>query len=409
MPTEMASKRSSRDVTNDATISILDPRRFTPTLHANLVSEILALRRDQEDKIKFIEVLEASLHTAKEERETVQQDLADRSKEGRSLKRQLALLEGGTSSALGELAKERDDAVETTADVRKRLDAANKKTRTLEEDSQRTHELWARDKESWEDDRRTLERRIHIAESRLKVVLDEVAAYQAALPNPGATQHDSEVDESGRENDTASVRTMSMTNSIRYSLIHSGLTKPNGKSLADELNFDDEDEQSDFDGRESALSNYPPSVHARNPSRESAAYRFHARNQSMDSLKRSGSVARGRLFMNPSVLETLEGEDEESEPVASKLSYTDTGVQYSPPPSPKLSPEKAPTLELPITRSKSAEAGGFGGFSRGDGEIEANQRRKRVHVGRPLGIDPLVPRRLMVSSSVQTTTSPITS
>src|SRR4051812_27314288 len=55
---ERGSKRSSRDVTNDDTISPFDPRRFTPTLHANLVSEILSLRRDQEEKLKIIESLE---------------------------------------------------------------------------------------------------------------------------------------------------------------------------------------------------------------------------------------------------------------------------------------------------------------------------------------------------------------
>src|ERR1035438_9936678 len=58
---ESHSRRNSKDVTNDESISILDPRRFTPTLHANLVSEILALRRDQEEKTKIIEGLETSL------------------------------------------------------------------------------------------------------------------------------------------------------------------------------------------------------------------------------------------------------------------------------------------------------------------------------------------------------------
>ena len=66
---------------------MLDPRRFTPTLHANLVSEILALRRDQEEKVKFIEGLEASLQTSREETETLQATLSTTGKESRSLKR----------------------------------------------------------------------------------------------------------------------------------------------------------------------------------------------------------------------------------------------------------------------------------------------------------------------------------
>ncbi|KAJ4265663.1 hypothetical protein NW762_004957 [Fusarium torreyae] len=413
LPNEMSSKRSSRNITTDETISILDPRRFTPTLHANLVSEILALRRDQEEKIRQIETLETTLHATKEEKETLRQNLTETGKESRSLKRQLSLLEGGSSSALGELARERDDAVESVSDTRKRLETAQKKIRSQEEDSQRVHELWAQEKDGWEDERRKFERRLHVAESRLKTVLDEVAAYQQAQLNNahnGANSgispgHDSEVEESGRENDGASVRTMSMTNSIRFSMMSGlGTMKPNGNSLADELNFDDDDEQSDLDGRDSAMSNHAPSFHTRNLSRDSAVKRFHARNQSLESIKRPGSVTRGRLFMNQSVPEALEDEDDEHEEAhisAPKVSYTDTGIQYSPPPSPKLPPAKPATPE-PVSRAKSPEVECS---PRGDGEIEANQRRKRVH--RPLSLDPPVTRRLMVSSSVQTTEEPL--
>ena len=48
----------------------MDPRRFTPTLHANLVSEILNLRRELDSKHKFIDDLETSLHTARTDNET---------------------------------------------------------------------------------------------------------------------------------------------------------------------------------------------------------------------------------------------------------------------------------------------------------------------------------------------------
>ncbi|EXK39344.1 hypothetical protein FOXG_19026 [Fusarium oxysporum f. sp. lycopersici 4287] len=415
LPNETGSKRSSRNIPTDETISILDPRRFTPTLHANLVSEILSLRRDQEEKTRQIETLEASLHAAKEEKESVKQNLTETSKESRSLKRQLSLLEGGSSSALGELARERDEAVDSVADARKRLETAQKKIRVQEEDSQRVHELWAQEKDSWEEERRKFERRIHVAESRLKTVLDEVAAYQQAQINNahgGANHgtgngHDSEVEESGRENDAASVRTMSMTNSIRFSMTSgTGIMRLNGNSLADELNFDDEDEQSDFDGRESAMSNYATSFHTRNLSRDSPVKRFHARNQSLESIKRTGSVTRGRLFMNQSVPEALEDEENEGKTVSApvpvpKVSYTDTGIQYSPPPSPKLPPAKPATPE-PRAPVKLPEVECS---PRGDGEIEANQRRKRVHP--PLNIEPAVTRRLMVSSSVQTTEEPL--
>ena len=64
-------------------ISILDPRRFTPTLHANLVSEILALRRDQEEKTKLIENLESELHNTRGEQEELEATLVVTAKESR--------------------------------------------------------------------------------------------------------------------------------------------------------------------------------------------------------------------------------------------------------------------------------------------------------------------------------------
>ena len=320
-------------------ISILDPRRFTPTLHANLVSEILALRRDQEEKIRTIEHLETDLHNARGDHEELDASLVATSKENRSLKRQLALLEGGTSSALSELARERDEAVDASAESKRRVETLQKKVRSQEEDSDRVHELWARDKDNWEEEKRKLERKVHVAETRLKTVLDEVATYQAQtnshLSNESEAEEASRDPVNGHGSDAASVRTMSMTNSIRFSMLNGpngyGGSKLNGVSLADELDLDEDEDETDHDGRESIIS----VRHKRNQSRESMMSRNHRRNQSMESLMRPGSVARGRVLAQQAVLERLEGgimEDDETTPV--KVEYTDTGIQYSPPSSP---------------------------------------------------------------------------
>ncbi|KAK3945873.1 hypothetical protein QBC46DRAFT_62062 [Diplogelasinospora grovesii] len=410
LPGDKGSKRSSRDVSNDENISILDPRRFTPTLHANLVSEILNLRRDQEEKIKIIESLESSLHESREETESLQATIVSTSKESRSLKRQLALLEGGTSSALGELARERDEAVESASETKKRLEASQKKLRSQEEDSERVHQQWAKEKDEWEEEKRKFERRIHVAESRLKAVLDEVAAYQAAQANGAHDGPDSEVEESGKENDAGSIRTMSLTNSIRFSVMN-GAGKPNGNSLADELAFDDE--ESDYGGRESVMSHVGPHIgHMRNISRDSILSRAHRRRQSNDSLMRSGSVARGRL--DQATLDRLEGgiikEDDETyesqPPPPPKVSYVDAGVQYSPPPSPKIVPVKPSTPPEPSTLTHKHER--VDSVPRVDSEIEANQRRKRVHIGPPLIIrPPTMISNLMVNGSSQTAEEPL--
>lgn len=399
-------------------ISILDPRRFTPTLHANLVSEILALRRDQEEKTKIIENLESDLHNTRGEHEQLEANLLTTSKESRSLKRQLALLEGGTSSALSELARERDEAVETTSELKRRLEVAQKKIRSQEEDGDRVHELWGRDKDAWEDEKRKYERRIHVAEGRLKTVLDEVTAYQVSHQN-GHLPPESEAEESSRDpvngngSDTASVRTMSMTNSIRFSTMLAtngyGGTKLNGMSLADELNLDDEEDQTDHDGRESVMS----ARHNRNQSRESVMSRTHRRNHSIESLMRPGSVARGRLLVNQAVLDRLEGgilEDDETI-LPPKVDYTDTGTQYSPPPSPAL---PAVEYQLPTEPITLNGGGGPGKTERPaeyehpvrEWEVEANQRRKRVHANFPLMIES--PKNgAMVSAASQTLEEPL--
>src|SRR4051812_31396342 len=78
----------STDVANDESIPLTDPRRFTPTLHASLVSEILNLRREIDSKDKVIEDLETSLHNTREEVEDTTQKLLDTEKERRAIKRQ---------------------------------------------------------------------------------------------------------------------------------------------------------------------------------------------------------------------------------------------------------------------------------------------------------------------------------
>ncbi len=412
LPTDKGSKRSSRDVTNDENISILDPRRFTPTLHASLVSEILTLRRDQEDKLKIIESLETSLHTAREESDSLKASALLTGKESRSLKRQLALLEGGTSSALGELAKERDEAIDSAADVRKRLEATQKKLRSQEEDSERVHEQWEKERLEWEEEKRKHERRVHVAETRLKVVLEEVAAFQAAQANHplhgAAHGAESDGEDSVRDNDAASVRSMSMTNSVRFSVANS-ILKANGNSLADELGFDASyDEESDYGGRESVLSNR----HMRNYSRDSVVpFRGHQRHRSNDSLVRPGSVLRGKLAFNPAALERLEDgiikEDDESAPPAPTVSYVDTGIQFSPPPSPKVVPVKPSTPEPSPFLQRFERIFDVDSPPRADHEIEANQRRKRVRSPTPISIKAPGPHGLMVNGSSQTAEEPL--
>ncbi|CAG8949898.1 hypothetical protein HYFRA_00004227 [Hymenoscyphus fraxineus] len=417
----LSARRDTKDIAQDESISILDPRRFTPTLHANLVSEILALRRDQEEKLKTIENLEDILHTTQEENEQYQEAAAIASKEIRGLKRQVAVLEDGGLYNASELAKERDEAVDSNAEFKKRLDVAQKKIRSQEDDSIRVHDLWAQDKDNWEEEKRKLERKAHVAEGRLKTVLEEVAAYQAARQQQ---QHpESDVEKDPDHSDSASVRTMSMTNSVRYSILsgpngYGGVQiNGNGMSLADELNFDDDDDdtQTEYDGgRESVLS----MRHQRTQSRESTFSRAHRRNQSHESMMRSGSIMRRRLLAKQLEHGILESDETVSAPVP-KVEYTDTGVQFSPPPSPQQPVAEAPPIaeDLPALETNGAPSSRPNSVQRmskqwenetqpREWEVEANQRRKRVNPYPSLTIDPPSVGS-MVSAASQTVEDPL--
>lgn len=387
------SDRVTRDLATDEKISILDPRRFTPTLHASLVGEILSLKRDQDEKLKVIEGLEATLESTRDEADNLENRFHGTAKENRSLKRQLALLEGGTSSALAELARERDEAVDAAAESRRRLETAQKKLKAHEEKSGKAQEQWAKDKDEWEEERRKTDRKIHVLETRLKTVLEEMAAYHAAAADD-QTLADEDVEERARESDAGSTRSMSMRESLRFSLAQ----KANGHSLADELDLgdDDWDYQTDTNGRDSVLSNYR---HTRSGSRASVLSKTHRRHHSSESLVRSGSVARVR-FQTQMEAGTIQEDEEMQKPAVHKVSYTDTGVQYSPPPSPKIAPIKAPAPTVQNLAAKWEKQHDEGG-------TEANQRRKRISIAKPLVIQPPAAQNLMVSAAAQTSDVPL--
>ncbi|KAL9034065.1 MAG: hypothetical protein Q9214_007217, partial [Letrouitia sp. 1 TL-2023] len=132
---------------------MLDPKRFTPTLHASLVSEILSLRRDVETKNSALAELEENLHNCRMDNGQLSATVATQEKELRSARKQMQLLENGTLSALGDLAKERDSAVASLTEMRKRLEATKITVRTQEEEVKRNEALWTQDRQNWDNER----------------------------------------------------------------------------------------------------------------------------------------------------------------------------------------------------------------------------------------------------------------
>jgi chromosome segregation ATPase len=133
--------------------SALDPRRFTPTLHASLVSEILSLRRELDSKNNLVENLETSLASAKTDNETLSQELTTNAKEVRNARQQMAQMESGAYEALETMVKERDGAIASLEELKGRLEVSQKKTRGQDEDAERTQSIWEREKEQWDNER----------------------------------------------------------------------------------------------------------------------------------------------------------------------------------------------------------------------------------------------------------------
>ncbi|KAF2115290.1 meiotic cell cortex C-terminal pleckstrin homology-domain-containing protein [Lophiotrema nucula] len=422
-------------------ISILDPRRFTPTLHASLVSEILSLRRELDSKHKFIEDLETNLQTARNETDSLKGDLSVSTRESRAVKRQLQQLEHGTLSALEEIAGERDKIKVANADLRQKLEKTQKKLRSQEDDSTRVHDMWAREKETWDGEKRSLERRVHISENRLKLLLDELAMQEAAQEEAGL---DSEGEDNtrdsgvGHESDTASIRSSPVrrpsTRIARHSRNHSngsyrsigrgyrmslmsgtgseGHGRHNGVSLADELVFDEEEEE--LGDLELDSDDFPENeMRARRAleSRQSMRQDEKAKrilglsfeNQQanrdiassaadMDTTKPNGTTARSSVTVTPHEAALIFP--------PSRPQYVDSGVQPSPPNSPVRAESSDSTAILKAKESSATIA-----------EIEANQSRKRVSQSPSASYTQLPqavqPPRLMTSTSSQTTEQPL--
>ncbi|CAG7931900.1 unnamed protein product [Penicillium olsonii] len=338
------------------TLSPFDPRRITPTLHASLVSEILSLRREIENKTKAIDGLEESLDESKTENEALSANLSQVTREGRSLKHQIQLLEGGTSSAMNELVRERDEAVENINDVRKKLDQAQKKTRGREEELERTQELWNQDQDAWANERRAWERKVHVVEGRLKTVLNEFAAAQeVATLNSHSQKSENGDEDKAKESDSASIASSSfgrrrtsvttvssndgeLTSSfhnVRYSVMSMapGASNSSGLNLAEELDFDEEDDFAPSDDEtpaspEALPEERPVSVH----SQASHSISFKARKLLGLSMQSADSPVASEFRVRDV------DQDGPSKEAKVGANYCDTAVQYSPPPSPRIAP-----------------------------------------------------------------------
>lgn len=352
---QSAAKRGSLALFDDQDPSLLDPRRFTPTLHASLVSEILSLRRELESRNHVIEDLESTLEETRDTADSLSDSLAHATRENRTLKRQMSLVEGGTFSAVEELTRERDEILESANDLRKRLEQAHQKIKSQEEDHDKAQKFWEQDQLKWQSERRDLETKIHITEGRLKAVLQEIMLHQSLVSNsrPASSGSNASVPDnrtitgsrtpsikSGRTSPVGLRRTSIESDdrrTVRFSMDSMNM-QINDMNLADELALDDEDcfDNDRPESRSFIYDGRPTSV----MSSKRGSMPWSALRYSMDMSRHMGSPDLLERLQN---LDTIVDMDINSRAPTTSLEYRDAAVQFTPPPSPgpSVSSEKS--------------------------------------------------------------------
>ena len=345
-----------KDSSNDEEVSPLDPRRFTPTLHASLVSEILSLRREVDNKNKLMDKLEDNLHTVEAKNDGLNEAAGFQMREITSLKKRLHSLENESLSAIDDISKERDIALETLTDTRRRLETSLSQQRSYEEDAERIQGFWDQDRQKWDVEKRGLDRKLHVAEGRLITVVAELAEAQAQnqeqcrilneidSPRTDSWFHGSEIPSTRSNSVKGHVRLSSTSDSTynssavastRFSAI-SGLSyyaghKPTGLSLAEELGLGGDDEHHSNSGHASSEI-LPGDIHI-----TSKPFSAQARTRRMLGFETEDIEL-------PSTQDAINNDLDPShtdlchhlaEPAVSLTKYTESATYYSPPPSPK--------------------------------------------------------------------------
>ncbi|KAK5940782.1 hypothetical protein PMZ80_007199 [Knufia obscura] len=358
---DRSDKRGSNESMNasfDESLPLSDPRRFTPTLHAALVSEILNLRGDAESRMRDIERLEQHLHDSQMQNQTLNSNLLSAKSECRQYKRQMQMLEGGTLSAINELAKERDDAVKDATELRSSIEKLQKKASAHEDNAYRVQEQWQNEKEAWSAERRTLETKVHIVEGRLKVVLNEVAKAQLMhepgdVHSPRRSQSRTSILGSPRKRPDSYGARRQSTNSNTSDQIGgrtSVLSFVNGEAinLADELDaLEDIEEvyssELEDDGRIS------PDALPEEATRPASRVSLKARKILGLPIDLS-DFEKGDRFSTSDPLKGFMNVDSPLRKAQHQYVYVDSGVQYSPAPSPTV--QRHRSLETPVSRNR---------------------------------------------------------
>ena len=362
------------DTDQDERYNARDPRRLTPNLGISFVSQIHSLKKELETKDDMIGNLEESLHESRAQNERLEQDLEARRAEVKFVKHQMSSLELDMLQALEDVAKERDDANQSVAEGRKRLEESKMKVRSQEEDVNRTLLLWEKDKQDWESNKRKLESKVHVVEERLKTVVAALVAVHNTSSNHPEVGYDSEEDMGGTWFDVrASTASRTSNRSLndarecidartyrasRMSGLHEiGGSNMSGLSLAEELEIGEADENDV----------YSPDALPEEIQIHEISKRY---SEDQKARKLMGIITDNHVQTlggeKPGQQSTDIVEDYISVPgKRSFVSYTDTATQFTPPPTPMVQDRQ----ETNVSEKQVEQI-----------EHSANQSRKRVAI-----------------------------
>ncbi len=402
------------DLQSIETTSLHNPR-FSQNLDISFIGEIHSLKKEVERKDLALELaqdenkrqkhaigeLEEAVDALDAQLTQVHAEAKARAAKERSLEQDKQSIQNDSTSVLEGVAGERDSARQREAELRRQLETERAKKRSLESDLESAYKIQEQERQKYHVETRKFDRRQHVLESRLKVLVDQLVAVSATgNQQPGVShgRHDSVQDAwsiKGFENTgvrpdsrAGADSRMSMRNfddvhgdrnamnsraSVRSNFRGS---KMNGMSLAEELEGEDSDYEENVERdnlRPSSPNALPEEVYARQSFSRQSRYSEDSKARKIMGLlpsdsnehgggdESSGQHAMGIImdYMVPSARNSIHAQ------------YSDAGTQFSPPSSPEASkPPQLPQLEkiLPITPVELTE------------EPAANQSRKRIAI-----------------------------
>ena len=203
--TSMAPFPPDQSYFNDKTdsISSLHNPRFSQNLDISFIGEIHALKKEIEQKDLALEAaqkdgkrqkhaigeLEEAIDALAAEVTQLREDASRRAAKERSLEKAKRLLESDSTSAMSAIATERDDAQRRELGLERALEVERTKKRSLEADLENSYKIQDQERQRHHIDARSMDRRNHILESRIKTLVGELTALQITHRQQGHSHH----------------------------------------------------------------------------------------------------------------------------------------------------------------------------------------------------------------------------